>query len=561
MGGRAAALLAENDDDQPKSRAAQLLAEPDAPAAAQQNPDAKDMLGKIVGSLGADGLAKLGASVASGNGPVTLDDIGHSKQLEQTGDWYTQHYGTPGAAAKTMGGGAMEMLGSILGFAPEAKAAGVGARMLQQGIAGGLGGAGAGVKDDNSAGDTGLKALLGTVLGAGTTGALGLAGKVSEGASDLTGWLARKADNTKAGSTSKIRDELIEKFGIENGPDMLGQLVRKYSPSSLFSPKTSAGHLGAIKSQLGDEGINLAGMTRQAGEEGADAASAGAMQGAQNDMLGKAAGLDSTAYSDTAAATARNLEGLMNRSASKPLPQDFEGLIGSKAQYGKDAFRKVTGFTDEDAKSEAAKQAWMSMKSGEQQALGAATPDTAARFGDSQKTFGELSSLDESLQPRASADDAVGNAGTAAVGAVAGAMMPGGQGIMGALTSGTNNAVRQMTGGVAHDLFSNVMHPASSGFKTMANGLDAASSAPWGAAATAGIDAASDDDNKSRGYQTNSLLDEAMQQNPRMLGKYQYIAKMEPDERKQEISRLQDDDENFRRLLTNLHSAAASMRQ
>lgn len=381
----------------------------------------------------------------------------------------------------------------------------------------------------------------------------GTAGKVG----DMFSFLGRKADNTKAGSNSKLREDLIEKFGIENGPDMLGELLRKYSPSSLFSPKTSAGHLGAIESQLADEGSNLAAMTRQAGEEGADAASPAAMQGAHEGMLDKASALDAVARSDSKASEAKMLEAILNRSASKPDPTTFEGLIGAKSQYGDDAFRKVTGFADEDAKSQAAKQAWMTMKDAEQNALGAATEDTAGRFTDSQKAFGELSSLNDSLKPRASADDAVGNAGTAMVGAAAGALMPGGQGLMGALTSGTNNAVRQMTGGVAHDMFSNVMHPAGAAAKGLGSALDRL---PTGALTAEGFDQQHDSD-AFKGYQTNQLVDDALQQNPRMFGKYAYLAKMSPDERKAEMSRLQDDDPAFNRLLQNLHATAASLRQ
>jgi hypothetical protein len=492
------------------------------------------------------------ADLAGADEPVTRNDAGLKKQLESTGDWYTQHYGTGTDAAKTLGGGLLESLGAILGFAPEAQGASLGAKVLQQGASGALGGAGAGLTHGDSAGDVGLKGLLGAILGGSIPAIFSGGEKTAEGASDVAGWLARKADNTKAGSTSRIRDDLIEKFGIENGPDKLGELVRKYSPSSLFSPKTSAGHLANIESQLADEGSNLAAMTRQAGSEGADAASAVAMQGAQSDMLNKAAALDAGAYSDTAQATANRLEGLTNQSASKSLPQMLKELIGAKAQYADDAFRPVTGFAEEDAKSQAALEAWKSMKDAENQAIGAASADTASRFHDSQKTFGELSSLNDSLRPRASADDAVGNAGTAAVGAVAGAMMPGGQGIMGALTSGTNNAVRQMTGGVAHDLFSNVMHPASDAFGAAAEGMGAASRAPWGSAAGAGIDAASAD--QSRGHETYDLVEEALKQNPRLLGSYGAQLSQSHD-LKGDISRLIDDDPQFARLVRNLQAS------
>ena len=533
MGGRAAALLAE-DDEQPKSRAAQLLAEPDeAPTAEPQDEES--------------GLKSFFRTLLNGQAQQSYgamaDKVGESGVKYEPPHASDIYLAAAGPAPAKAGKGILGALGAV-----GKDAAGQTAMGAVQGALD--------AQRDGEDMQGMLKRILesGGVSGALELGLSALGGGAGK-AGDMFSFLGRKADNTKAGSNSKIRDDLIEKFGIENGPDMLGQLVRKYSPSSLFSPKTSAGHLGAIERQLGDEGSNLAAMTRQAGEEGADAASPLAMQGAHEGMLDKAAQLDNVARSDSKASEAKMLEAILNRSASKPEPTTFEGLINAKSQYGEDAFRKVTGFADEDAKSQAAKQAWMTMKDAEQNALGAATEDTAGRFADSQKTFGELSSLNDSLKPRASADDAVGNAGTAMVGAAAGALMPGGQGIMGALTSGTNNAVRQMTGGVAHDLFSNVMHPAGAAAKGLGAGLDAL---PTGALTAGGFDQQHDSD-ASKGYQTNQLIEDALKQNPRGFGKYAYLAKLPDDERKQEMSRLQDDDAAFRVLIKNLHATAASM--
>jgi hypothetical protein len=507
---------------------------------------------------------------------TVLGSIGSDKTPQQQQDdvsnYWTQHYSDgqgnadTGAMAKAMGGQALESAGALgsMGIAP-AKAAGkglmsglaaVGKDGLGQGAMGAIQGAG-----DAIANGEDMQGMLKRVLASGGISGVaelgmsamgGMAGKTG----DLFSMLGRKADNTKAGSTSKIRDDLIEKFGIENGPDKLGELVRKYSPSSLFSPKTSAGHLSAIESQLGNEGSNLAAMTRQAGEEGADAAAPAAMQGAHQDMLGKAAGLDQVARSDSKASEAKMLEAILNRSSSKPDPSTFEGLIGAKAQFGDDAFRKVTGFADEDAKSQAAKQAWMTMKDAEQNALQSATPDTAARFGDSQKTFGQLSSLHDSLKPRASADDAVGNAGSAMLSAGVGAMLPGGQGLMGALTSGTNNAVRQMTGGVAHDMFANVMHPAGDAMRGLGQGLDRV---PTGALAAEGVDQQADSD-KTKGYKDLDLIKEALKQNPRILGSYGPRLQQSQD-LSGDYSRLMDDDPQFQRMMKNVHATMAGMQR
>jgi len=441
--------------------------------------------------------------------PATLNDAGRQQQLEQTGDWYTQHYGTPGAAASTLGGGALEYLSTILGAAPTTGAA----KTLGVGMASGaMGGAGGAIREGAGGAETAESTLLGTILGMIPAGL----GKVTEKAGDAFSYLGRKADNTKAGSTSKIRDDLIERYGIEDGPDKLGELVRKYSPSSLFSPKTSAGHLKAIEGQLTDEGFNRAAMVRQAGAEGADAAAPAAYAGAQNEMLNTAAGLDDEAIAAGKASEVQMLEQILNRTAAKPVPQSLEGIISKKSQLGDEAFRPVTGVTDEDARSQAAKHAWIAMRGAEDQALSAATPDTVSRVKDSEKTFSELMSLNESLRPRAAADDAVGNVGTAAVGAVAGAMMPGGQGIMGALTSGTNNAVRQMTGGVAHDMFANVMHPAAAGMRGLSDG---AMSSNLGAAVGSQAMGRSMQ-GQTRGHELPSVVRNALQNNPELLAPF-----------------------------------------
>jgi len=300
------------------------------------------------------------------------------------------------------------------------------------------------------------------MTGGAVSGGLKTLGGAGETIGAMADYLARKADNVKAGATSRIRQDLIEKFGIEDGPDMLGQLVRKYSPSSLLKPKTSAGHLAAIEGQYADEGFNRSAMVRQAGEEGADAAVPGAYAGAQDEILDRAAAAESKGLSDTKAREAGALEQLLYRSDGPvQAPQTIEDLIGFKSQLGDDAFKPVTHADYDTSKAQAAKQGWQALRGAENNALSAANPETADRVLDSEKVFSELSSLRESLSPRAAADDSVGNVGSAAVSAGAAALVDPSMGILSTLASGTNNAIRQATGGVAHDLFANVMRPTS----------------------------------------------------------------------------------------------------
>lgn len=395
------------------------------------------------------------------------------------------------------------------------------------------------------------------MIGGAVSGGLKTLGGAGSTISDMADWLARKADNVKAGATSRIRQDLIEKFGIEDGPDMLGQLVRRYSPSSLLSPKTSAGHLGAIEKQYADEGLNHASMVRQAGEEGADAAVPRAYAGAQDEMLNTAAALDDEALAAGKAAEVQMLEQILNRTAAKPVPQSLEGLISRKAQFGDEAFRPVTNATDEDAKSQAAKHAWRAMRGAQDQAVSAATPDTAGRLQDSDKVFSELSSLRESLSPRAAADDSVGNVGSAAVSAGAASLVDPSMGILSTLASGTNNAIRQATGGVAHDVFSNVMRPTSAATGFIGDAAQTAAR-PASMAADEAQDAFQSLSSKPEkpGAQVavgHKRVSEALRSDPSKLGPFaKMLEGTPPEELPARIRNLADREPMFARILREL---------
>jgi hypothetical protein len=203
---------------------------------------------------------------------------------------------------------------------------------------------------------------------------------------------------------------------------------------------------------------------------------------------------------------------------------------------------------DEDAKSQAAKEAWRALREAETRAAGAATPDTFDRLQKSDKAFSELSSLKESLVPRAAADDSVGNIGTAAVSAAAGAAINPAMGVLATLGSGTNNAVRQATGGVAHDIFSNVMHPTGRALSGVGDTL--ANPAATKVARFAGAQAGEVVGGETPKHSPEASFEQALSANPQALGPY--AAELQQAALKGElhdkIEELFDRDENFRKL-------------
>ncbi len=298
-----------------------------------------------------------------------------------------------------------------------------------------------------------------------------LAGKGLGKVGDLVEWFGKKADNVKAGGTQAARQAMIEKYGVEGGPDMIGEMLRKYSPSSLFKPKTSAGHLAEIKKQLADERTHLAATRRAAGTEGADAALPAAWEGAKQDVAQSANETASKALGAKSRGVAREMAAQNKAVRKLQTPARLEDLIDHKSALGDEAFEAgLANSVKDKASGLAAKKSYQAMKNAEEQALNAATPETAAAARESSNVYSELSGLGDLLTPRAAADDAAGNAGTALASAVmADGLHPAGW--MSALGSGTNNALRQMTNGVAHDIFSNVAHGTGDLLKATGRGV------------------------------------------------------------------------------------------
>lgn len=539
MGGRAAAILAGGG----KSRAASILEEEEAPQQQvelpndQTDPDGLersilssilDMAGDMSGNASGGMDTLRGARTAMG-GEDPLAPVENFAEAA-VGTW------SPGLGRAAPGAmGALKHMGKS---AATEGALGIGQGALNRMQEG----------SDESIDDMVMSLLGEGGIAAGADAVLGGAGKIASKVGDAASWLGRKADNVKAGGDHRTRKELIEKFGIEGGPDQLGELLRAYSPSSLFTPKTSAGHLANIERQLADEGIHHADAVRAAGAEGADAALPKVWGEAKDDILDRAADVQRTGVSKTNAQVGRDLEQAAYRLDTEiDDPAVLEQLINYKGQFADEAFSTTLAHPIEDqASARAAGEAWKSLRGAQSRAVSEASPYTEFSLNDSDRVFSDLSALQSSLTPRASADDAVGNIGSSVMSAAAGSMMNPAMGAMSALASGTNNAVRQATGGIAHDMFANVMHPTGSMLRGAGR---AAEGLPTGTLTAEGAE-------QSRGHQLSKGVRGALQSDPSVFG--QYAAELQEAEESGDLSttvgRLIEEDPQFRALLRRFRS-------
>lgn len=580
MGGKSALLadLEDDEDDNPSALLADIEG-PDAPATPTKGP--------------------LELEWEKRNGGASLDAVGADALSTYTDpSKFAERMGGAGLklglGAATQGTGLMSMLSTILtgggtgGIAAPAKSAGgvmgalgaTGKDVASQGAQGAV----AAAADSMQAGDD-HKTMLQRILSAGGMGGLaelganvigGGAGKLGEGME----WAAKKAKNVVAGSNSKEATAVLDKLGPDADVDMFGKLLDKYSPTGLFSSKSAGGHLDkSIGPQAEVQGQRVGQMINKAGyDEGVNDLVPDAWKKFQGDVDERA--LD--AMRRPAGGEARDFAGAMGTEADEvrkmSQPEDLAEFVRDKSGFQSAGAQKGAVGYAEGARARANQAVGGIGKDAVDDLMSNAQPDTYARWDNARGQKSELEMLKSVLAAKKAGESTAGDIGSTIGSGVVGGVLGGvagaatgdnaaegaGIGAAGALagafglTGGaTKTAVRQLGGSGLADFGANV---ARSGGKALSGLGDFASALPTGGLAARGVDAAADE-NASRGYMTNSLLDEAMQQNPRMLGKYQYIAKMEPDERKLEISRLQDDDENFRRLITNLHSAAASMRQ
>lgn len=497
----------------------------------------------------------------------TQNDAGRAKQLEQTGDWYEQHYGSPGAAASTLGGGALEYLSTILGAAPTTGAA----RTLGVGmLSGAMGGAGGAIKEGGDAGEVGLSALLGTILG-GVPAAAGAAGqKLGQGFEAV----ARKAKNVVAGSNAREAGAILDKYGVEADTDMLGQLLDKYSPSGVFSPRSAAGHLENVAPQRQVQGQRVQEMINKAGyDEGVNDLVPEAFERFQSNVDDRAleamrrpAGGE---QQDLAAAMAQKADEVR---AMEP-PQDLAEFVGDKSGFqASGAGNNAVGYA-EKARARADQAVGGEAKDMVAELMGNAEPGTFARWDNARGQTHELSMLQEILAAKKAGESTAGDIGStigsgvigAGLGGVAGAVNPddglspmggaamgAGGALAGAFGLGggaTRTAIRQAGGTGLADLGANVSRELGRGASAFGAGAMSMNPAAAVGSQAAGRALAG----QTRGHELVGNVRHALQQNPELLAPYaQQLADAEMrGELREEINRLLGEPE-FQSLSTKL---------
>lgn len=545
MGGRAAALLAEDDDDQPKSRAAQLLAEPDEPA---------------------DSAPKGMRDVANYWESHYSDGAGHADEGSMLKGILGQLLGDVGNMASFGAAPAAQVGKGALAFGAK-----VGKDAAAQGAAGAIQGAGEALKDGED-----MSGMLKRILeSGGISGALELglnaigggAGKIGDGLE----WAAKKAKNVVAGSNSSEARALLDKLGPTADTDMFGKLLDKYSPTGVFSPKSAAGHLEtSVAPQAEIQGQRVGQMIDKAGyDEGVNELVPDAWGRFQSNVDDRAL----EAMRRPAGGEARDFAGAMANEADEvhkmSTPKDLAEFVRDKSGFQSSGAAKGAVGYAETARAKANQAVGGIGKDAIDELMSNASPETYARWDNARGQKSELEMLKSVLAAKKAGESTAGDIGStigsavvgAGLGGVAGAMtgdnaaegagLGAGAALAGAfgLTGGaTKTAVRQLGGTGLADFGANVARSGGNLARGMGNALDAL---PTGAIGGAAGDVRADE---SRGHQAYDVVEQALKANPRMLGSYgQQLAQSQ--DLKADISRLIDDDPQFARLVRNLQAA------
>lgn len=545
MGGRAAALLAEDDDEKPKSRAAQLLAEADEPA--DTAPKGMRDVANYWESHYSDGQgnADEGAMLKGILGQL-LGDAGNMASFA--------------APAAQVGKGA-------LAFGSK-----VGKDMLSQGAAGAVQGAGEALKDGE-----GLQGMLARILQSGGLGGLvelgtaaagGAFGKLGQGME----WAAGKAKNVVAGSNSSEAQAILDKLGPTADVDMFGKLLDKYSPTGLFSSKSAGGHLdNVIAPQAEVQGQRVGQMIDKAGyDEGVNELVPEAFRRYQSNVDDRAL----EAMRRPAGGEERDFATAMANEADEvhkmTPPEDLAEFVNDKSGFQRAGAGKGAVGYAETARAQANQVVGREAKGMVDELMGNASPETYGRWNDARGKKHELEMLKSVLAAKKAGETTAGDIGSTIGSAVVGAGLGGlagaatgdnglegaGIGAAGALagafglTGGaTKTAVRQLGGTGLADFGANVARAGGNAMRGVGGALDALpATGTFGAGAN---DAMADE---SRGHQAYDVVEQALKANPRMLGSYGQQL-MQAEDFKAEVSRLIDDDPRFARLVRNLQAA------
>ena len=406
--------------------------------------------------------------------------------------------------------------------------------------------------------------LLGALLKAGgISGAADVAlqgvGKVGRMVGDLGQFLGSKARNVVAGGTKKEAEAILDRFDQPEAIDeMLGGLLEKYSPSPWYG-RSSGGYLKDIKSKLPAAEAEHSDALAQGAAEGVEALIPDAWRNVQQRAAAEAAKRGGRAIGDQARAEAAAYERIAQDLAGTDAPRSLKGFVGDKsalqsAASGSEAFRSIADSASDQASGFAGRVMRDEL---DKNLMGYATPETYEAFIGSRDKVRDLKTLEELLKNKTAAEQSGGDFGNAISGAVLGgglgmatsALTPGDDsGLLGAggaaagLAMGTRSALRQAAGSWGADVGANMLKGGGAVARGLGNALDRA---PVGALTAEAFEA------RSRGHNAVAAVENALETNPQLLGRFAERLANAQDKRV-EITVLIDEDPEFRALIRQL---------
>lgn len=455
-------------------------------------------------------------------------------------------------------------------YAPEGlgRLASAGFEALQGGATSGL----AAYRDSDKADilgrlmDAAPAAAAGAGIGLGGSAVGQTAGAILEPLGRGIQHLGARARNAIVGN-AQAAEEALKKYGADAIPNELGGLLEKYSPSSLFKPKSAQRYLKDIEGQRVAEGQQNRFLKQQAAEEGVDEAMpqiVGNIQDRTLDAAVNAGGLSDEAVQKQAA-----LERIMNRMGDD-VPATYADAVAQKAGLQRAGNTKQLGGIGDSASQQAAGEVGGIYRDELQRGVAEnASPYTSFALEDSDKVYSQLSTLEDLLRKRAAAEQGAGGIGTtlastaigAGVGAATGAAT-GSDPITGALygaggmaaanlglTGGaTQTAIRQALGSAGTDIGANFARGVGRGTEAFGQALSG------GKAASNVGQMVSELAGGSRGHESTSTVERTLEQSPQQFGQFrqQLEEAKQRGELREEVSRLMDDDQDFRAIMRQL---------
>jgi hypothetical protein len=340
--------------------------------------------------------------------------------------------------------------------------AGKGAGLLKRGLAEGLQAVGmnagdqvdehlARPNDERSMGDRARELGFSGLMGSGAGMVAGKVGKMLSGGEDgvmggISKWAgdrAAEAKNLVSGMGVRDAKAIAAEHGVDAIDDNYGKLLEKYSPSTVFSPKSARDHLAAITPEHEAVGADLRQMQQNMSVDPGDLAQAkGALQqGLQGESARVANALpeDQVQYGNS-------IDALQQRLGKKPDFASFPELIGEKSGLQSFGHSGAGGTVPEVAQKQAAAYGGGVLKDEVSRIVGQQAPEVGSRYTAQNQNFADLAGLRESLEAKAAAEKNGGDLG----GIIGNSMLSAGLGAgAGALATDEGNKTTGVLGGAA----------------------------------------------------------------------------------------------------------------